>query len=304
MAAFIGAGGFGERIVAGLAVNDSRVMLAGALPAAALALLVQGAFDLAERWSRRGRAALSDAPRASGAPALAATIARCISTGWSLRFSQFSSSSLSGSLCAGRPSIRALERQARELRDEVQRSAQGTRQELGATLGEFQRTLLAQQNDTARTQNEQIDSFQPPAAAIQQHLAESLGATTLAQVEQARLARDSLDATQSAQGLRQAASLKELSDSLGEQLQALVAPTTSAWPRSRRPSRRGWRRSRPTTRRSSSRSAPPSTRSCTRRSSSASARASARSPSGSSRSIAASARCRSWRATSARSAAC
>jgi osmoprotectant transport system permease protein len=55
MAAFIGAGGFGERIVAGLAVNDSRVMLAGALPAAALALLVQGAFDLAERWSQRGR---------------------------------------------------------------------------------------------------------------------------------------------------------------------------------------------------------------------------------------------------------
>ena len=55
MAAFIGAGGFGERIVAGLAVNDSSVMLAGALPAAALALIVQGAFDLAERWSRHGR---------------------------------------------------------------------------------------------------------------------------------------------------------------------------------------------------------------------------------------------------------
>ncbi|HEY2559896.1 MAG TPA: glycine betaine ABC transporter substrate-binding protein [Caldimonas sp.] len=55
MAAFIGAGGFGERIVAGLAVNDSRVMLAGALPAAALALLVQAAFDFAERrahWQR------------------------------------------------------------------------------------------------------------------------------------------------------------------------------------------------------------------------------------------------------------
>ena len=55
MAAFIGAGGFGERIVAGLAVNDSRVMLAGALPAAALALLVQGAFDLAERMARGKR---------------------------------------------------------------------------------------------------------------------------------------------------------------------------------------------------------------------------------------------------------
>jgi len=55
MAAFIGAGGFGERIVAGLAVNDSRVMLAGALPAAALALLVQAAFDFAERRARGAR---------------------------------------------------------------------------------------------------------------------------------------------------------------------------------------------------------------------------------------------------------
>jgi len=55
MAAFIGAGGFGERIVAGLAVNDSRVMLAGALPAAVLALLVQGAFDLGEWRARGGR---------------------------------------------------------------------------------------------------------------------------------------------------------------------------------------------------------------------------------------------------------
>jgi osmoprotectant transport system permease protein len=55
MAAFIGAGGFGERIVAGLAVNDSDVMLAGALPAAALALLVQLGFDLAERWAGHGR---------------------------------------------------------------------------------------------------------------------------------------------------------------------------------------------------------------------------------------------------------
>ena len=55
MAAFIGAGGFGERIVAGLAVNDSDVMLAGALPAAALALVVQGLFDLAERGARGSR---------------------------------------------------------------------------------------------------------------------------------------------------------------------------------------------------------------------------------------------------------
>jgi osmoprotectant transport system permease protein len=50
IAAFIGAGGFGERIVAGLAVNDSVTMLAGALPAAVLALVVQGLFAGVEHW--------------------------------------------------------------------------------------------------------------------------------------------------------------------------------------------------------------------------------------------------------------
>lgn len=49
IAAFIGAGGYGERIVQGLALNDTTLMLAGALPAAALALVVQIAFDLLER---------------------------------------------------------------------------------------------------------------------------------------------------------------------------------------------------------------------------------------------------------------
>jgi osmoprotectant transport system permease protein len=54
VAAFVGAGGLGERIVAGLAVNDSALMLAGALPAAALAVVVQWAFDALERAVRRG----------------------------------------------------------------------------------------------------------------------------------------------------------------------------------------------------------------------------------------------------------
>ena len=54
LAAFIGAGGFGERIVTGLALNDNQMMLAGALPSAALALLFEGAFELAERlWLHR-----------------------------------------------------------------------------------------------------------------------------------------------------------------------------------------------------------------------------------------------------------
>jgi len=49
IAAFIGAGGFGERIAQGLALNDHDTLLAGALPAAALALAVHAAFEVAER---------------------------------------------------------------------------------------------------------------------------------------------------------------------------------------------------------------------------------------------------------------
>jgi osmoprotectant transport system permease protein len=49
VAAFVGAGGLGERIVAGLAVNDTDRMLAGAIPAALLALAVQGVFAWVER---------------------------------------------------------------------------------------------------------------------------------------------------------------------------------------------------------------------------------------------------------------
>ena len=58
IAAFIGAGGYGERIVSGLALNDNVTLLAGAIPAAALALIVQGAFELGERrfgWMARAQ---------------------------------------------------------------------------------------------------------------------------------------------------------------------------------------------------------------------------------------------------------
>jgi osmoprotectant transport system permease protein len=50
IAAFIGAGGYGERIVTGLALNDHAMMLAGAIPAAALALIIEGGFRFGERW--------------------------------------------------------------------------------------------------------------------------------------------------------------------------------------------------------------------------------------------------------------
>ena len=49
LAAFIGAGGLGEPIVTGLALADSRLVLAGAIPAALLALLVDSVLALVER---------------------------------------------------------------------------------------------------------------------------------------------------------------------------------------------------------------------------------------------------------------
>jgi len=55
IAAFIGAGGFGERIAQGLALNDNVMLLAGALPAAALALSVHALFELVERALVRRR---------------------------------------------------------------------------------------------------------------------------------------------------------------------------------------------------------------------------------------------------------
>ena len=56
IAAFIGAGGYGERIVTGLALNDKQLLLAGALPSAALALAFEALFGLlAWRMRRKER---------------------------------------------------------------------------------------------------------------------------------------------------------------------------------------------------------------------------------------------------------
>ncbi|MDI1275437.1 glycine betaine ABC transporter substrate-binding protein [Polaromonas sp.] len=54
IAAFIGAGGYGERIVTGLALNDGQLLLAGALPATLLALLSEALFEAVD-WLLRHR---------------------------------------------------------------------------------------------------------------------------------------------------------------------------------------------------------------------------------------------------------
>jgi osmoprotectant transport system permease protein len=49
LAALIGAGGYGQPILTGIRLDDIALILQGAIPAAALALLVQGLFELIER---------------------------------------------------------------------------------------------------------------------------------------------------------------------------------------------------------------------------------------------------------------
>ena len=103
------------------------------------------------------------------------------------------------------------ERLERELRDELGRSAQGTRVELGTSLGNFQQTLLNQQGDVARTQNEQIDSFRTQLAAMQTLVGQSLQAASHTQTAQALAARES-----------QEMALKRFSDALGAQLRDMA----------------------------------------------------------------------------------
>ncbi len=113
----------------------------------------------------------------------------------------------------------------RQLRDELQRSASGTRQELsqglGQAIGLFQQTLLSQQGDATRTQNEQLDSFRVQLAAMQQGLADALRDNS----HQAALQSSSLREAQSQALARfneaQESALKRLSDGMAEQLRTL-----------------------------------------------------------------------------------
>jgi osmoprotectant transport system permease protein len=52
IAAAVGAGGLGELIFRGVASVDNRLILAGAIPAALLALFADGALGLLEHWMR------------------------------------------------------------------------------------------------------------------------------------------------------------------------------------------------------------------------------------------------------------
>jgi DNA recombination protein RmuC len=85
----------------------------------------------------------------------------------------------------------------RQLRDELQRNAQGQR----ADMAQAQQTMLQQGSEVARIQNEQIDGFRLQLGAVQQALSSGL----------------------QQQSAHQGEALARLSDSLAQQLRALAA---------------------------------------------------------------------------------
>jgi osmoprotectant transport system permease protein len=64
LAAFIGGGGYGTLIVRGLALDDVTTILAGAIPAALMALLLHAVFEVADRLLIPRGLRLVMAPRA------------------------------------------------------------------------------------------------------------------------------------------------------------------------------------------------------------------------------------------------
>ena len=67
LAALIGAGGLGEPIISGLALNNAEVILQGAIPAALLAILVQVCFDALDRLIIPRGLRLEEASQQAGA---------------------------------------------------------------------------------------------------------------------------------------------------------------------------------------------------------------------------------------------
>ena len=103
------------------------------------------------------------------------------------------------------------ERTERELRSQVQETAQGTRLELGGNLAEFQRTLTAQQTGIATMQNGQLDAFSAQLTKLNEVNAIQLESMRQAITLQAQHDRE-----------EQAGSLKRFADTLNQTLGMLT----------------------------------------------------------------------------------
>jgi DNA recombination protein RmuC len=103
------------------------------------------------------------------------------------------------------------EHSERELRAQLQSSAQGTRQELGSNFAQLQQTLAAQMTSVATLQNNQIDSFAQQLVKLNASNAQQLESMRQTMNLQAQHSRE-----------EQAASLKHFGDTLNQTLSTLT----------------------------------------------------------------------------------
>lgn len=106
--------------------------------------------------------------------------------------------------------MQAQERSERTLREQVQSTAQATRQELGGNFAQLQQTLAAQLTSVATLQNNQIDAFSQQLVKLNE--------SNTQQLEQMRMAL--LQMSQSARE-EQGTSLKLFADTLQQSLTSL-----------------------------------------------------------------------------------
>lgn len=105
----------------------------------------------------------------------------------------------------------AQERTERSLREQVQSTAQATRQELGSNFSRFQQALATQMTSVATVQNSQIDSFSQQLVKLNEVNALQLEQIRQTLTQQSQTARD-----------EQAQSLKRFADTLNQTLAALT----------------------------------------------------------------------------------
>jgi len=105
----------------------------------------------------------------------------------------------------------AQERTERVLREQVQSTAQATRQDLGANFTQFQQTLSAQLTSVATLQNNQIDAFSQQLVKLNESNAQQLEQMRQALILQGQSAREE-------QGL----SLKRFADTLNQTLNSMT----------------------------------------------------------------------------------
>jgi DNA recombination protein RmuC len=120
----------------------------------------------------------------------------------------------------------ANERLERELRNAIEESARGGRQELIQNFGTFQQSLMQQSGEATRTQNSQMDAFAQQLALLQKTLSDTLTLQVqqLSEANARRLSemRGTLETQLAQLQVNNAAKLDEMRQTVDEKLQTTL----------------------------------------------------------------------------------